>query len=105
MRYRPNAAAKRLYSQSMRLLDEQFPRRGTPYAIRTGCKVAFARPDGDGGVEVVRGEVVAHSYGDGAGQHTFTVMDDASGAKRLVKGRNLYKNIFEHEPGAESLKL
>ena len=102
MRYRPNAAERRLYSESMRRIDEEYPKRGTPYAIRTGCQVDFVRPDGEGGIEVISGVVAAHSYGAGTGQHTFTIAEP-DGSKRMVKGRNLYPNVIKHEPGEASL--
>ncbi|MCY4288548.1 MAG: hypothetical protein OXC63_08145 [Aestuariivita sp.] len=99
-RYRPNASDKRLYAQSMEKINTQYPSRGTHAAIRTGCKLTCVRPDGAGDIEVIKGEVVNHSYGASTGQHTFTIQTPQG--KRRMKGRNLYPAIIRHDPGEES---
>jgi hypothetical protein len=48
------------------------------------------------GEEIFEGKVIKHSYGIKTDQHTFTILLD-SGKKKLVKGRNLYPNLLEHE--------
>ena len=71
-------------------------------AIRTGCKVEYVRVESESYC-VIKGVVVKHSYGSDRGQHTFTIQD-ASGAKYLVKGRNLYPRLLSHEQGEESVR-
>lgn len=80
-------------------------------AIRTGDRVKFKLPIFKGGSffrgrstgkpkyvgdQEFSGVVVKHSYGEKTGQHTFTILLDNGGGKKLVKGRNLYPNIIEH---------
>ena len=43
------------------------------------------------GYERIQGTIVAESYGDKTGQHTFT-LETTSGEKIRIKGRNLYRN-------------
>jgi len=84
-------------------------------AIRTGDRVAWDAPQFSGGIffrgrssgakftgnKRFAGMVVKHSYGAGTGQHTFTVLLD-DGSKKMVKGRNLYPNLVDHTPDANS---
>lgn len=90
-------------------------------AIRTGDFVAWDAPQFKGGsfcngrhtgrsimvgYKRFAGTVVKHSYGEMTGQHTFTVLlsvpEDMAGKKKLVKGRNLYPNIVEHNVDVNS---
>lgn len=56
------------------------------------------------GYELVCGEIIAESYGADKSQHTFTILLE-SGTKRLIKGRNLYKNgVFRKRWESEGLR-
>lgn len=73
-------------------------------AVR-GDKVAFERAVFGGSLrspkflrfELVRGEIVADSYGANKQQHTFTILL-ADGSKTRIKGRNLYRNGTFRQP-------
>ena len=88
--------------------------------IRTKCRLIIVKPyftsswrnpklKGKATMEV---EVVRHSYGAKHGQHTFTVLvlkvieacDGCHqvGEKFLIKGRNLYPNVIDHECKVEN---
>ena len=43
------------------------------------------------GYEIITGVVIKESYGEAKQQHTFTIEQDDSYGKTLIKGRNLYK--------------
>jgi hypothetical protein len=93
----------------------------TKGALRTGCVITFKKnyfkgtwrkPKYDG-YAILKAKIKKHSYGATKGQHTFTlevldVLEDDSpqahsvGDRILIKGRNLYPNVIEHEPGEES---
>jgi hypothetical protein len=59
------------------------------------------------GMEAVEGLVVADSYGQKTGQHTFTI-ETPNGEKIRIKGRNLYNNgtkrkLWENESEREKI--
>jgi len=58
-----------------------------------GSKFKGAKPVGK---EVFEGKVIKHSYGEKTKQHTFTILLN-SGKKKLVKGRNLYPHLIDHQ--------
>ncbi|WP_395076809.1 hypothetical protein [Flavobacterium sp.] len=98
-KWKPNAAQKIEFAERMRE-KEKLPIINPAGAIRTGCKVEFYSTNiGD----ILKGEVVKHSYGAERNQHTFTILL-FNGEKKLVKGRNLYPNLLSHVQGKESLK-
>ena len=47
--------------------------------------------------ELISGEIIKDSYGADKQQHTFTLLL-ADGSKKLIKGRNLYKNGVWRKP-------
>lgn len=96
-KWKPNATQRREYAEKMRE-RESLPITQSNGAIRTGCKLKFYSTNKG---ETIQGEVIKHSYGADKGQHTFIVMQ-TNGEKIMVKGRNLYPNILEHEQGQES---
>jgi hypothetical protein len=98
-KWKPTAAQKAAYAAKMRE-REALPIKGAKGAIRTGCKLKFYSVNWGC---VVSGIVVNHSYGADKGQHTFTISTDEGNV--MVKGRNLYPNIIDHQQGEESLKL
>ena len=83
--------------------------------IRTGDLVTWNAPQFTGGAFYgsrsrgakyvcdleMTGKVIRHSYGEKTQQHTFTVQL-SDGTKKLVKGRNLYRNLIRHVPDQNS---
>jgi len=84
-------------------------------AIRTGDRVVWDAAQFTGGsfyrgrcrgakftgMTRLAGVVARHSYGADCGQHTFSIRLEDGTLKR-VKGRNLYPNLVEHVPDANS---
>lgn len=74
----------------------------------TGDEVIFARARFSGsfrkprfdGYDILRGEIVADSYGEKKQQHTFTVVL-STGERTFIKGRNLYRNGVFAKPRSE----
>ncbi len=75
-----------------------------------GDKVMFARAVFTGsrrkprfaGIEIVTGEIVNDSYGQGKQQHTFTIKTGSE--KMLIKGRNLYRIATFAKPREEQAR-
>jgi len=98
-RWKPNASQRAEYAAKMRE-KEEMGATTTKYAIRVGCWLDFYSVSLGCRME---GTVITSSYGADRGQHTFTIQT-ADGQKLMVKGRNLYPNIFKHIQGEESKK-
>lgn len=97
-RWKPSKSQAREYAEKMRQ-KEELPIIRSNKAIRNGCFVSFySKYHG----KVIKGIVIANSYGENTNQHTFTI--EENGRKYKVKGRNLYDNLLEHIPGEESIK-
>lgn len=97
-RWRPSKTQRMEYARRMAEAEERYDFIKSDHPIRTGCFVVWV--DKASG-EVMAGEVTHHSYGASKGQHTFTIALN-TGGRKLVKGRNLYDRLIEHEPGDEA---
>ena len=91
-RWKPNAAQKRAYIESLEA-KKKVETHTTPHAIRSGCCIEYFNVSKG---YIIKGVVTNHSYGAKTNQHTFTI----DGVK--VKGRNLYPNTINHTQGEES---
>ena len=90
-KWKPSAAQRAAYAETMRAADTHTFMR-SPHPIRTGDTVEFF----DASIsDLVAGVVEKHSYGQDAGQHTFSIRKN-NGTLRLIKGRNLYPRMTKH---------
>lgn len=98
-RWKPSKSQAREYAERMKQREE-LPIIRSSKAIRNGCFVSFHSKYHN---RVIKGYIVANSYGENTNQHTFTI--EENGMKYKVKGRNLYDSLLEHIPGEESIKI
>jgi hypothetical protein len=93
-RWKPNKAQKAAYAEKMKEAEKKFTFIQSNGPIRIGCYVKYVDKSTN---EVIEGFVLSSHYGARTGQHTFNV------GGKLVKGRNLYDRLLEHQPGELSM--
>lgn len=96
-RWKPNSAQKKAYRE--RMLEIEASKYIVPDGYNCNCsgdcctgdEIAFFKA----GTNSIRlfGKIITESYGKLKQQHTFTILLD-SNEKILIKGRNLYLNVW-----------
>lgn len=109
-KWKPNATQRAEFAERMRSI-EQAKSEPLPPEYKICCtgncvegdEIAFFNQNKEG--ERQFGKIIKESYGSAKQQHTFSILLD-SGAKILIKGRNLYDNgVYRKEWANETERM